>query len=236
MMRIARLFVSVAAAVLATGVASAAAQAKDPALDKLVADWSAAFGRGDAKAWIRGRLDEVASGRKGGALRIGLKVKDDMIQTNTLTSRGKFSQQFGYFEASMRMHAGDGHAGAFRLSTDDDKTPPSITTSFHGIGKERISPWARAVLDSGAQDFRPDKAIGKFTDISKKFHTYGILWTEKGFTWYLDGKAVHKLDRKEFVRPMSLTLTHRIEEQDRPKLILKSLPDDVDIDWVKVWK
>ena len=35
---------------------------------------------------------------------------------------------------------------------------------------------------------------------------------------------------------MSLTLTHRIEEQDRPKLILKSLPDDVDIDWVKVWK
>ena len=49
-MRIARLFVSVAAAVLATGVASATAQAKDPALDKMVADWTAAFGRGDAKA------------------------------------------------------------------------------------------------------------------------------------------------------------------------------------------
>jgi uncharacterized protein (TIGR02246 family) len=49
-MRIARLFVSVAAAVLATGVASATAQAKDPALDKMVADWGAAFGRGDAKA------------------------------------------------------------------------------------------------------------------------------------------------------------------------------------------
>ena len=49
-MRMARLFLSVATAVLATGVASATAQAKDPALDKLVADWSAAFGRGDAKA------------------------------------------------------------------------------------------------------------------------------------------------------------------------------------------
>ncbi len=173
---------------------------------------------------------------KGGALRIGLKMKDDMIQTNTLSSRGKFSQQFGYFEASMRMHAGDGHAGAFRISTDDDKTPPSITTSFHCIGKDRVSPWARAVLESGAQDFRPDKSIGKFTDISKKFHTYGILWTDKGFTWYLDGKAVHKLDRKDFVRPMSVTLTHRIEEQERPKLVLKSLPDDIDVDWVKVYK
>ena len=104
---------------------------------------------------------------KGGALRIGLRIKDDMIQTHTLSSRGKFSQEFGYFEASMRMHAGDGHAGAFRISTDDDKTPPSITTSFHCIGKERVSPWARALLESGSQDFRPDKAIGKFTDISR---------------------------------------------------------------------
>jgi hypothetical protein len=31
-------------------------------------------------------------------------------------------------------------------------------------------------------------------------------------------------------------LTHRIEEQDRPRLVVKTLPDDVDIDWVKVWK
>ena len=173
---------------------------------------------------------------KENALRIGLMVKDDMIQTNMLTSRGKFSQQFGYFEASMRMHAGDGHAGTFRIITDDEKTPPSITTSFHGTGKERVSPWARATLESGSQDFRPEKSVGKFTDLSKKFHTYGILWTDKGFTWYIDGKAVHKLERKEFVRPMSLAFNHRIEEQDRPRLNLKSLPDDIDIDWVKVWK
>jgi hypothetical protein len=35
---------------------------------------------------------------------------------------------------------------------------------------------------------------------------------------------------------MSLAFNHRIEEQDRPRLNLKSLPDDIDIDWVKVWK
>jgi beta-glucanase (GH16 family) len=173
---------------------------------------------------------------KGSALRIGLKVKDDMIQNNVLTTRGKFGQQFGYFEASMRMNAGDGHAGTFRLVTDDEKTPPSITTSFHGTGKERVSPWARANLESGSQDYRPEKPVGKFTDLSKKFHTYGILWTEKGVTWFMDGKAVHKLERKEFVRPMSLALTHRIDEQDRERLVVKSLPDDVDVDWVKVWK
>ena len=175
---------------------------------------------------------------KENALRIGLKMGADMIQSNSISSRGKFSQQFGYFEASMRMNAFDGHSGIFRLATDEEKTAPSITVSFHATGKDRVNPWARATLESGQQDFRPDKAIPaqKSGDVSKKFHTYGILWTEKAFTWYMDGKVMHKLDRKDFTRPMNLTLTHRVLEEDRPRLVLKTLPDDVDIDWVKVWK
>lgn len=48
MMNIARVVLVVTIAVL--GAAPAWAQAKDPALDKLVADWTAAFGKGDAKA------------------------------------------------------------------------------------------------------------------------------------------------------------------------------------------
>jgi uncharacterized protein (TIGR02246 family) len=44
-----RLVLAVSTAVLATGLASATAQTKDPAVDKLVADWTAAFTHGDAK-------------------------------------------------------------------------------------------------------------------------------------------------------------------------------------------
>ncbi|MCX6889753.1 MAG: glycoside hydrolase family 16 protein, partial [Verrucomicrobia bacterium] len=165
---------------------------------------------------------------KENALRIGLKMGADMIQSNSISTRGKFSQQYGYFEASMRMNASDGHSGIFRLATDDEKTAPSITVSFHATGKDRVNPWARATLESGQQDFRPEKPIPaqKSGDVAKKFHTYGILWTDKAFTWYMDGKVMHKLERKEFTRPMNLTLTHRILEEDRPKLNLKSLPDD----------
>lgn len=175
---------------------------------------------------------------KEGALRIGLKTGVDMIQSNSVSTRGKFSQQYGYFAASMRMNASDGHTGVFRVASDDEKTTPSISVSFHSTGKERFNPWARATVESGTQDFRPDKALPpmKSGDASKKFHTYGILWTDKAFTWYIDGKVVHKLERKEFTRPMNVTLTHRILEEDRPRLVLKTLPDDVDIDWIKVWK
>ncbi len=195
----------------------------------------------DASKWIVSGSKEVISFVKFGkesALRIGLKMGADMIQTNSISSRGKFSQQYGYFEASMRMNATEGHTGIFRISSDDEKTAPSINVSFHATGKDRVNPWARATMESGMQDFRPEKANPpmKSGDVSKKFHTYGILWTEKAYTWFIDGKAIHKLERKEFTRPMNLTLTHRVIEEERPKLNLKSLPDDVDIDWVKVWK
>ena len=196
----------------------------------------------DESKWVVSGSREVFTfvkvGKDGSALRIGLKMGPDMIQTNAISTRGKFSQQYGYYEASIRFNATEGHMGTFRIVTDDEKTAPSINVSFGCGGKDRVSPWARATLESGQQDFRPEKPVPpmKSGDVSKKFHTYGFLWTEKAYTWFVDGKPIHKLERKEFVRPMNLSLTHRILEEDRPKLNLKSLPDDVDIDWVKVWK
>jgi uncharacterized protein (TIGR02246 family) len=49
-MKITGAVLSLSLAVLGTGLAPASAQSKDPTLDKLAADWTAAFNRGDAKA------------------------------------------------------------------------------------------------------------------------------------------------------------------------------------------
>jgi beta-glucanase (GH16 family) len=198
-------------------------------------------GKLDESKWrITGSADAISFAKAGkeGVVRIGLKMGADMIQTNTITSKGKFSQQYGYFVASMRLNASEGHSGTFRIATDEEKTAPSITIAFHATGKDRVSPWGRGLTDSGQQDYRPEKPVSqmKSGDLSKKFHTYGLLWTESAFTWYIDGKVVHKLERKEFTRPMNVSMTHRVLEEERQKLNLKSLPDDIDIDWVKVWK
>ena len=48
-MKIAGIVLAASVAVLGAGPAPAWAQTKDPALDKLAADWSAAFAKGDAK-------------------------------------------------------------------------------------------------------------------------------------------------------------------------------------------
>ncbi len=49
-MKLRGMVLAVCVAVLGAGIVPAGAQAKDPALDKLAADWAAAFAKGDAKA------------------------------------------------------------------------------------------------------------------------------------------------------------------------------------------
>jgi beta-glucanase (GH16 family) len=174
---------------------------------------------------------------KSKALRITLIKRDDMIQTNGI--RSKHEQVNGYFEASIRMNANPGHTGNMSIRGKDDKVVPYILALWEGTGEDYLSPWARYLDDKGQHDLRSDasgKKILKGGEPSKKFNTYGILWTEKAFTWFVNGKQIHKVDRTPITAPMTVQFTHRIGEWERPRLVLKDLPDDVDIDWVKVWK
>jgi beta-glucanase (GH16 family) len=160
-----------------------------------------------------------------------------MIQTNGV--RSKHEQVRGYFEASIRMNANKGHTGNMSIRPKDDKTPPSILALWEGTGADRLAPWARYLDDNGMHDLRSTETGNKILkggEPSKKFNTYGILWTEKGFAWFVNGKQIHKVDRTPIAAPMYVQFSHRIGEWERPDLVLKQLPDDVDIDWVKVWK
>ena len=222
---------------------SVAAFAVDPSSGKKLAFSDDFTGEKlDDKKWSLPANADTVSLVKGGkdkVLRISLRKADDMIQTNTLSTKGKFEQQYGYFEVSMRMPAYKGHTGYFRLAPKDEKLTPSILVLFEGLGADQLMPWARKVDDAGQRDYRPEGKGTQFLkagEASKKFNTYGILWTEKSFTWFLNGKKVHQVDKNDIARPMSIQLTHRVAEFERPNLNLKQLPDDVEFDWVKVWK
>ena len=174
---------------------------------------------------------------KSKALRITVIKRDDMIQTNGI--RSKHEQVRGYFEASIRMNSITGHTGNMAVRGKDDKVRPYIIALWEGTGDDYLAPWARFLDDKGQHDLRSDasgRKILKGGEPSKKFNTYGILWTEKGFVWFVNGKQIHKVDRVVITTPMTTQFTHRIGEWELPKLVQKNLPDDVDIDWVKVYK
>ncbi len=176
---------------------------------------------------------------KASALRISLLKREDMIQYNGINSRGKFEQARGYFEASMRMNAYKGHGASMVIRGKDEKVTPFAMALWEAHGDDKMTPWFRILDDKGQREMRPerpDRGALKAGEAAKKFNTYGILWTEKSFSWFVNGKQVHKVDRVVVDAPMSLYFSHRIGEWERPNLNLKQLPDDVDIDWVKVWK
>ena len=196
----------------------------------------------DESKWTLPANRETVSIVKGGkdkVLRISLRKAEDMIQWNGVATKGKFEQAYGYFEASIRMPGYKGHTAIFRLGPSDEKVAPNMIALFEGLGADQLMPWARKNDDSGQRDFRPEGKLTQFLkagEASKKFNTYGILWTEKSFTWFINGKKVHKVDRQAISKPMHIMLAHRVSEAERPSLNLKQLPDDVEFDWVKVWK
>ena len=181
----------------------------------------------------------IVKGGKDKVLRISLRKAEDMIQWNGLTTNGKFEQLYGYFEASIKMPAYKGHTAIFRLGPADEKITPNMLVLFEGLGADQIMPWARKNDDGGQRDFRPEGKLTQFLkagEAAKKFNTYGFLWTEKSYVWFINGKKVHQLDKQDVAKPMRLHLAHRVSEFERMNLNLKQLPDDVEIDWVKVWK
>jgi beta-glucanase (GH16 family) len=169
---------------------------------------------------------------KVGCVRISMVKNGDKSQTNGITTRGKFEQVRGYFEASMRMNAFKGQGGSMYLHGNDAKVLPSITLFWSTEGGDYLSPWAQLIDAKGQRDIRSDASGTKLLragEASKKFNTYGFLWAEKSFAWYLNGKQVHKADRVAIATPMSLTVS-------RFNLNPVQVPDALDIDWVKVWK
>jgi beta-glucanase (GH16 family) len=175
---------------------------------------------------------------KGGKLVLSLTERPDGWQGTGVSTRDKFSQAQGYFEASIRFNAQRGHHGSFLARNKATSEPPAAALYFECFGEDKMTPWAKVGDSKGVRELRPVKTdlVLKPGQVSKGFNTYGFLWTDKAYTWFFNGKAVHKLDKPEVKEPMHVYLAHWVSDFERKDLVPSKLPDDVEVDWVKVWK
>jgi beta-glucanase (GH16 family) len=173
---------------------------------------------------------------KSSCLRISM-VKDGG-HTNGVTTQGKFSLVYGYFEASIRMNAYKGQTGAIYLHGQDGvlgNSPaviPSIRAMWGSWGDDDLRPWAELIEKKGPRTIGSAASgtkLFKAGEASSKFNTYGFLWSENGFAWYLNGKQILKSDRVTIATPLVLSVSRY--NPNNPQV-----PDPIDIDWVKVWK
>jgi beta-glucanase (GH16 family) len=103
-----------------------------------------------------------------------------------LSSRASFLQAHGYFEIRARMPSGAGTWPAFWLLAPGRWPPEIDVLEFRG-GDPALHVhlhWSEqgAHRSSGCRLPVPDAAA--------RFHSYGVLWTPEGLTWYLDRTPV----------------------------------------------
>jgi hypothetical protein len=191
----------------------------------------------DATKWVMEGNAQAAS-LKGGKLVLAIIDRPDGWQGTAISTRDKFTQSYGYFEASIRFNAFRGHHGAFLVRNKMSTEPPAASLLFECFGEDRVVPWARVADSKGLRELKPVKTdlVLRPNQVSKNFNTYGFGWTEKAYTWYFNGKAVHKLDKPEVSEPMHVYLGNWVGDSERKNLVPGNLPDNVEVDWVKVWK
>ena len=198
-------------------------------------------GKVDETKWVLGCDAMMISFPKVGrstALRISAVNK----KRNSVSTSGKFEQMYGYFEASMRMPPYNARVSCrFSLPPvgSGEKDVPNIQLLWDASGADLVVPWARMSLTDGQHDLRPDGKLPKVLkpkESYEKFNTYGFLWTEKAYVWFINGKKVHQLDKQNVAKPLRVAFDVTPDSPANEKLKPQMLDDSVDIDWVKVWK
>jgi beta-glucanase (GH16 family) len=197
---------------------------------------------------------------KSGVLTITTYTKDGKHCTGFLTTKGKFETTYGYIEAAIRFNTTRGQWGAFWMTSptigkplgDPAKAGMEIDIVEHrasnnmgndisgsyvinlhwdGYGKERKT--------EGTTVTPPFSAM----PLPGEWHTYGLHWTPKRYTFYYDGKEQWSTTNAVSRRSQFLLLTCEIGAKDwagkSPVEGYGTLADSkttMEVDWVRVWQ
>jgi beta-glucanase (GH16 family) len=118
------------------------------------------------------------------------KLFNNEYISGILTTQGRFSQKYGYFEIRAKLPVGNGVWPAFWMLADDGGWPPEIDI-LEGRGQRpgdlvMTTHWripATGRIESCGFDFTLPSA-------STAFHDYGVLWVQDRIIYYIDRKPV----------------------------------------------
>jgi beta-glucanase (GH16 family) len=102
-----------------------------------------------------------------------------------ITSFASFNLTYGYVEVRAKVPKGRGLWPAVWLAPKDESWPPEI--DILEIRGDR--PNSNLMTNHYLQGKTPEQTDHGWTgpDFSKGFHTFGLEWSPKRITWYIDG-------------------------------------------------
>ena len=116
------------------------------------------------------------------------------ITSGLITTEGSFAQQFGYFEARLKLPGQAGGQPGFWLLPTDGTWPPEIDIAEQ-VGREP------SMLYQMGNNQPVD---------TTQWHVYGLEWTANYLAWYLDGQLTYEVHTTAFQKPMYVLLSYQL--------------------------
>ena len=169
-------------------------------------------------------------------LRAERKTREGMPFTSgMISSHDKFSREYGWFEARMRLPKGKGMWPAFWMLPQSKAWPPELDIMEH---KGRLPNRAFLTLHEKQPGTWRTKSTGKEwdgPDFTADFHTFALEWLPDGLRWYVDGIERHRWNGKADFGPMYLILNLAVGgDFDGDPDAATPFPGEMEIDSVRV--
>ncbi|MGE0537579.1 MAG: family 16 glycosylhydrolase [Pirellulales bacterium] len=192
---------------------------------------------------INGELQDYLPGQVtvgGGVARMRAEPAGARYKSGVISSFGKFSQAYGFFEARLKWPAGPGTWPTFWLYPEDGSWPPEIDI-MEANGYRPQMTWPNYHWLDGAAHRSNPTYLDAGVNLTADFHTYGLLWQPGLLVWYLDGQEIKRVSGSHVTgKPMHINLNLAIAPPGNPGMptpdATTKFPADLQIDYVRVWK
>lgn len=198
---------------------------------------------------------------RGGVLEITTYTGADGVhRTGFLSSEGNFEALFGYFAARIRFQDAPGAWCAFWLSTptigdpmgDPGQAGVEIDVVEHRVtdqgGWDQLRDMVALNLnwDGYGQDEKTVQRVLQLPDgspVQGEWHTYGVLWTRTGYTFYVDERPLWTTAAAISLRPEDVRLSCEVSDASWAGYVpqggygsLATSTTRMEVDWVRVWQ
>ena len=177
-----------------------------------------------------------------GHLLLTTKRKGGKYLTAMISTQGKFETKYGYFECRAMLQKQHGHWSAFWLQSptigkEIGKPEESgvEVDIFEYLRKDGDSLRHNLHWDGYREHHKHTGGRGKVPGLSKGWHTFGVLWTEKEYVFYVDGKATWRARKPISRRSQYIILSLEVGPW-AGKISKARLPDSLVVDHVRVYQ
>jgi len=162
--------------------------------------------------------------------------------SGVLTTEKDFAQQYGRFDARVKVPAGRGLWPAFWLLPSFDRWPEGVAVLpeidvMEFLGHELTSYHTTVHTNQTGELTSYPYAHNTRINLTLDFHVYSVVWEKDKLTWYFDGQEVASHPTPaDFTRPVHFLLNLAVGgnwpgEPDKKTVF----PADFQVDYVRAW-